>query len=506
MLHHAPAVTADRQPMRSLQPFLACLAWAGVAFPAKADTIAVNFAKSAGRIRAIHGVCNGPVAYGENPDLKPWFKEAGFPTARLHDCHWPSPDVVDVSTIFPLSHLDPDDPRNYTFAKTDAYIQGLVDCGTKIVYRLGQSIEHGTAYHIQPPADMEKFARVCVNIVRHYNEGWADGFHHGIEYWEVWNEPEGKGMWRGTKEEFFTLYETVAKAIEAHDPKLKVGGPALTSSAFQKNGWGRPFLARCRDRKLPLDFFSFHAYTVDHVALCREARKALDEFGFEKTETHLNEWRYAPTWEGLRPRTPEMFATVPEWFRQGTNGRGGAFATSLLMRLQDERLDMANFYTADTSRWSMFGTFGIRTPVYHAFRAFNELAKRPRRVACTVSAATSAPADNALRANVAAVTEANPGGIGATRASQPPVAVAGLAEDDRSAVVLVSTFDAAAGPRQITVTGLPWATTARVEALLVDDDHALEPVAEAVADEGPARRFTIDIPADSTLLLRLTRP
>jgi hypothetical protein len=201
-----------------------------------------------------------------------------------------------------------------------------------------------------------------------------------------------------------------------------------------------------------------------------------------------------------------MFATVPEWFRQGTNGRGGAFATSLLMRLQDERLDMANFYTADTSRWSMFGTFGIRTPVYHAFRAFNELAKRPRRVACTVSAATSAPADNALRANVAAVTEANPGGIGATRASQPPVAVAGLAEDDRSAVVLVSTFDAAAGPRQITVTGLPWATTARVEALLVDDDHALEPVAEAVADEGPARRFTIDIPADSTLLLRLTRP
>ena len=504
----AMATTMDGWQTRPFTRFVACLlACVGVAFSARADqTIAVDFAKPAGRIRAIHGVCNGPVAYGENPDLKPWFKEAGFPTARLHDCHWPSPDVVDVSTIFPLFHLDPDDPRNYTFAKTDAYIQGLVDCGTKIVYRLGQSIEHGTAYHIQPPADMEKFARVCVNIVRHYNEGWADGFHHGIEYWEVWNEPEGKGMWRGTQEEFFTLYETVAKAIEAHDPKLKVGGPALTSSAFQKNGWGRPFLARCRDRKLPLDFFSFHAYTVDHVALCREARKALDEFGFEKTETHLNEWRYAPTWEGLRPRTPEMFATVPEWFRQGTNGRGGAFATSLLMRLQDERLDMANFYTVDTSRWSMFGTFGIRTPVYHAFRAFNELAKRPRRVACTVSAATSAPADNALRANVAAVTEANPGGIGATRASQPPVAVAGLAEDDRSAVVLVSTFDAAAGPRQITVTGLPWATTARVEALLVDDDHALEPVAEAVADEGPARRFTIDIPADSTLLLRLTRP
>ena len=493
--------------MRSLQPLVACLlACVGTACSAGADTIDVDFAKPAGRIRAIHGVCNGPVAYGENPDLAAWFKEAGFPTARLHDCRWPSPDVVDVSTIFPLFHLDPDDPRNYTFAKTDAYVQGLVNCGTKIVYRLGQSIEYGTAYHIRPPADMDKFARICVNIVRHYNEGWADGFRHGIEYWEVWNEPEGHVMWQGTQEEFFTLYEKVATAIEAHDPKLKVGGPALTSNAFSKNGWGRPFLARCRERKLPLDFFSFHAYTVDHVALCRDARTALDEFGFEKTETHLNEWRYAPSWEGLRPPVPEMFATVPEWFRQGTNGRGAAFATSLLMRLQDERLDMANFYTADTSPWSMFGTFGVRTPVYHAFRAFNELAKRPRRVACTVSAAGARPSDSQPRAGVAAVNEANPGGIGTTRPLEPPVAVAGLAEDDRSAVVLVSTFDAAAGPREIAIAGLPWAATARVEALLVDDDHALEPVKVATVADGPTTRFTIDIPADSTLLLRLTQP
>jgi hypothetical protein len=201
-----------------------------------------------------------------------------------------------------------------------------------------------------------------------------------------------------------------------------------------------------------------------------------------------------------------MFATVPEWFRQGTNGRGGAFATSLLMRLQDERLDMANFYTADTSRWSMFGTFGVRTPVYHAFRAFNELAKRPRRVACTVAADPTALADGSLRANVAAVTEANPGGIGEARKSQPPVALAGLAEDGRSAVVLVSTFDAAAGPREIAVSGLPWAATARIEALLVDDDHALEPVAAAVVAAGPTLTFTIDIPADATLLLRLTQP
>ena len=495
-------------PRRFLPSFVAFVAAACLvaAAPAPADeTIAVDFGTPAGRIRGLHGVCNGPVSYGENPDLRPWFREAGFPTARLHDCHYPSPDVVDVSTIFPLFHLDPDDPRNYTFAKTDAYIKGLVECGTKIVYRLGQSIEPYTAYHNHPPADMDKFARICVNIVRHYNDGWADGFKHGIEYWEVWNEPEGSGMWKGAQEEYLTLYEKVAKAIKAHDPKLKVGGPALTSSAFLDKGWGRPFLTRCRERRLPLDFFSFHAYTVDHVALVRQARKALDEFGFDKTETHLNEWRYAPSWEGLYPKAPAMFETVPEWFRQGTCGRGGAFASSLLMRLQDEPLDMANFYTADTSAWSMFGTFGIRTPVYHAFRAFNELAKRPRRVACTVAGPTAATVAVA-KPRSAADNEVNPGGDTAKRPTKPPVAVAGIAEDGGSAVVLVSTFDAAAGPRTISIAGLPWATAARVEPLLVDDDHALEPVAIGKAGNGPAATFTIDLPADATFLLRLTKP
>jgi hypothetical protein len=241
------------------------------------------------------------------------------------------------------------------------------------------------------------------------------------------------------------------------------------------------------------------------VGLVRQARKALDEFGFHQTETHLNEWRYAPSWEGLYPKSPAMFATVPEWFRQGTNGRGGAFATSLLMRLQDERLDMANFYTADTSAWSMFGTFGIRTPVYHAFRAFNELAKRPRRVACTLAGRTPAAGD-AAKPRSAAENEINPGGDTAKRPTRPSVAVAGIAEDGASAVVLVSTFDAVAGSRTITVAGLPWAAAARVEPLLVDDDYALEPVAVNKAAGGPAPTFTVDLPADATFLLRLTKP
>lgn len=449
--------------------------------PHAAETVSVDCAKPVGRIRAIHGVNNGPVTRGNNADLEPWWKKAGFPTARLHDSHWPSPDVVDVSTIFPLPHLDPDDERNYLFAKTDDYLSGILRCDAKVIYRLGQSIErHGIRFDTDPPADLDAYARVCVNIVRHCNDGWADGFRHGITHWEIWNEPDIGPCWKGTQEQFFELYGKVATAIERHDPRLAVGGPGLTGDAFKEKGWGRPFLDRCKARKLPLDFFSIHAYVAEprEIAdLVRTTRKELDARGFTQTEIHLNEWRYAPGWGDLTPKRAEDWTTVPAFFKRGTGGKGAAYAAAVLIAMQDEPVDMMNFYTADISPWSMFGTFGIRTPVYHAFVAFNELAKRPSRVACAVAGAEG----------------------------RPGVAVAGLAEDGRSAAVLASTFNAAAGSREFRIAGLPWAAESRVETLLVDGDHALEavlPQAKATAD---GVTITIDLPADAVCLVRLVR-
>jgi hypothetical protein len=83
---------------------------------------------------------------------------------------------------------------------------------------------------VHPPKDFDRWARVCVNIIRHYNEGWADGFRHNIRYWEIWNEPDlmpPSPMWTGTAEEYFRLYAVAAEAIKAHDSALKVGGRAL---------------------------------------------------------------------------------------------------------------------------------------------------------------------------------------------------------------------------------------------------------------------------------------
>ena len=46
------------------------------------------------------------------PDQIARWKEAAFPLARLHDSHWPNPDVVDVHAVFPLlAHFPTPVPR-----------------------------------------------------------------------------------------------------------------------------------------------------------------------------------------------------------------------------------------------------------------------------------------------------------------------------------------------------------------------------------------------------------
>jgi xylan 1,4-beta-xylosidase len=106
-------------------------------------------------------------------------------------------------------------------------------------------------------------------------------------YFEVWNEPNLNPFFRGTKSEYFALYEATVRAIGDVDAGLRVGGPAtsnfvpdgrfdgeredksqhaVVSGAADLNTlewrpvWVEDFLAHCHDRGLPVDFVSCHPY------------------------------------------------------------------------------------------------------------------------------------------------------------------------------------------------------------------------------------------------------
>ncbi|MFA6471885.1 MAG: hypothetical protein WCU00_07575 [Candidatus Latescibacterota bacterium] len=443
--------------------------------PAQPDSDAfIDFAKSIGKIKPLHGVNNGPVARGENADLTGYHAAAGFPYTRLHDVHWPYTDAVDVSTIFPIFDSDPDDPKNYTFAKTDDYLAAIVGNGSQIIYRLGESIEPWTQFHKNPPKDFEKWAKVCVNIIRHYNDGWANGFRYGIRYWEIWNEPEGRSMWTGTQQQYFELYTVTSRAIKSHDRSLKVGGPAAIDiySDFAKT-----FLFFCREHDLPLDFFSWHLYTglpKEITDAVQAARKLLDEHGFKDTESHMNEWRYMSTLKWLRPSDPRKYQEVKEKFARTVGPEGAGFVATVLMLLQDLPIEVTNFYSADTSWWSMFDYFGIPSKTYFAFKAFNELAMMPDRVSCEYTSRNGV------------------------------VLLAGLSEDKKKAIVLLSCFKSETDTFGVALRNLPWTGNIRVETWWVDDSHDLDLTDEQTLNVKDAV-VRLKTPRNGVCVLRLSQ-
>lgn len=451
-------------------------AWSG-------PELALDFSRTHGVIRPLHGVNLGPLCYRGMVDLSAYHRELNLPLTRLHDVVWVNYDAVDVSTIFRDFRNDPASPASYQFAATDDYLAAVVAAGSPILYRLGESIEHTPRkYRVHPPSDPVRWAEVACALIRHYNEGWADGFRHRIQYWEIWNEPENQpAMWTGTDEQYFELYEVTARAIKARWPELKVGGPSLgytgefDGPGFKPGAFLLRFLGHCRDRRVPLDFFSWHRYAAEPADFARRARalrQVLDEHGFARTESHLNEWNYLPR-EDWRPMMKEGQGVLRErWSAEMGGPAGAAFAAWALLSLQDAPVDMANFYTAEIQMFGLFTLNGVPRKNYHAFRAFRALLDTPRRI--------ETPPAEPRRIAVCAGLDA-----GRTRAA-----------------VLLSNFDTPDANVELTIRGLPWIGTTAFELRLVDADHDFDRVRRGTLPAG-GRLAVPELRAPAVALLQL---
>ena len=359
----------------------------------KHAVVTADFAgKAQGKIKPLHGVNNSPVSLNVPP---PGFREAGIPFCRLHDTAgaFGGAHYVDIPNVFPDFDADPADPRSYDFAFTDAYLKGLHAAGTEIFYRLGVTIENNygiRAYHIHPPKDLAKWAEICAGIVRHYNRGWAGGFHYGIRYWEIWNEPENPPMWTGTREEYFELYRTASLRLKAEFPGIRVGGYgscgfyAVTRpncSDFFKSFpvWFDEFLkfVTAKETHCPLDFFSWHLYTADPREIVRHAdyvQSKLAEYKLKECENIFNEWNY------LSKDRENRWQLMKE-------NEGASFVAAAFCLMQGSPVDKAMYYDAYPQR-SYCGLYcfpGIRTTrTWSAFMLWNHLyALGTRRPAST---------------------------------------------------------------------------------------------------------------------------
>ncbi len=367
------------------------------------NTVKINKEVVLGKINPMHCVNNIP-AFG-NQYILDLFKEV-VPYARFHDTFILAYErFIDISNVFPNFDADETNPENYDFAFTDALMQKMQDMGVKPFYRLGVSIENYhdiKTYNIYPPKDFNKWARVCEHIIMHYNEGWANGMQMGIEYWEIWNEPDNfpdikdNQMWKGTFEEYMKLYEIASNHLKKRFPNLKIGGYASCgfyaileekseSSAHVSSR--TEYFIECftqfleyissEEHKSPLDFFSWHSYspTVKNIKYAEFARQTLDKYGFTNTESILNEWNGGIVYRGTTQDASNVISNM--------------------IAMHNFGMDMLMYYDARiTSVYGgMFSPIGDAPnaqkgkplPTYYVFKAFNELYKLGKEVKTEVS-------------------------------------------------------------------------------------------------------------------------
>jgi hypothetical protein len=322
------------------------------------------------------------------------YKALRIPYARTHDTPLGTEyggHCIDINLVFPDFRANPNNPKSYGFTNSDVVRQDTLKAGAKPFYRLGQSIEHQTKkYGIYPPKNYKKWAKICEHIIRHYNEGWADGYHMGIEYWEIWNEPDldqpqdrwktDPRTWAGTMEQFDELYVVAAKHLKKCFPDLKIGGPAFANP----RKYGPAFLDYVKEKGAPLDFFSHHMYHRRPARIVEDVRiirKMLDEKGFTETESILNEWNFNTGWDTASDiYSRKMRPTI----------KGAAFVAAVMCACQSEPLDMLMYYdlrpnTIWCGPWSPL-FYDIR-PTYWSLYYWAELADYGTQIASSCTAA-----------------------------------------------------------------------------------------------------------------------
>jgi len=412
--------------------------------------IDVDASGNLGLIRSLQGVNGGPAPRGS--DLAPLYEQyrlIGVDFVRTHD----SDLAFDISVVFPNMKADPSNEASYDFGSTDLEIQGIVSVGAQILYRLGYSGGGGSSEVL---TDYAQFAEICKHIVMHYNQGWAKGFQYGIRYWEIWNEPNITTFWKGTSEQYFKLYDTVARTLKATDPEIRVGGPA----AILGRVFIMEFLEFCRTNKTPLDFLSWHIYPENQPYLVAEAALQIQDllrmYGFENTENFITEWNFSA-------RSAEL-----------SNARGASWASSVLVYLQDTSVSRAFWYRGNGGNYSLFLDNGDFSKSGYAFLAMKKMLETPMRLACSGS-------DKAGFATLA-----------------------GRSENNHTLRVLISNYDSEYEEFALTVKD--WDSSAgsiKTEIYVLNDSHDLALVSQFQLAKGEPLTITSQIMPSSVYLVSL---
>lgn len=189
-------------------------------------------------------------------------KEIGFKYVRFHGI------FADQLLVY---NTKSDGTYYFNFNNVDVILDHLLEAKVKPFIEIGfmpkdlATTEHtifSWEAYVSPPKQMERWKELIATFVRHLIN------RYGLDevrtwYFEFWNEPEVPFFWRGTREEFLTLFAETYKSIKSIDSKMKLGGFSSINFANYQS-WINDFnqFASKTEIDLDLDFFAFHVYNL----------------------------------------------------------------------------------------------------------------------------------------------------------------------------------------------------------------------------------------------------
>ena len=124
------------------------------------------------------------------------------------------------------------------------------------------------------------------------------------DYVEIWNEPDRAEFFAGDFEDWLEIYRAAAPALKEAFPELRVGGMGLAGADSAMGGEESALLQladRAAEEGLPLDFLSWHNYTIAaemrYTRVGERLRERLDARGLE-AELVVSEWNIYPSPQG----------------------------------------------------------------------------------------------------------------------------------------------------------------------------------------------------------------
>ena len=301
------------------------------------------------------GTNSSPITPTSANNLTEKFQEIGITGVRTHDIY----GSCDIHLIFPDFSADPLNQNSYNFNTTDNVIQSIIDSGTIPFFRLGETYD-GTPNLFNPPSDFNKWATICLQIVKHYNAGWKNGFYYNINHWEVWNEPDLDNYWTGTPQQFYNLYKKTALKIKTYDANLKVGAAGFSN--IDNTKFINPFLDSISTNSIPIDFISYHYYNFGnpyfYTLQQQKLQTLLSHYGLSHLDTYLTEWNHYEY---------NTETTITDYGRD--DALSAALTASGFYYLQNSSLKAAYRYRTDEYFFGLFRSNGDYSYSGLAFKA-----------------------------------------------------------------------------------------------------------------------------------------